>query len=125
MNTTSTTGRPSAWIYLLAAPVIALMAFSAIRDPGRIGQPAGVAGDVVVVVVIASFLCAILLGVWGLSCFKFRTAVFILQVVVVGCGGLLYALEVRTEVTGLDLAEDLVLLATTVAQLLPGRRRTS
>ena len=44
------------------------------------------------------------------------------QLAVVWVGGLLYQQEVRVDVTVWDVAEDAVLLGTTLLQLLPGRR---
>lgn len=121
-------GRPdtvSLWIYPLAAPVVILMGVSLVRDPGRIGQAASVSGNVTGILVIAAILSAVLAGVWALSMSRFRTSILAVQVAVIWVGGLLYAFEVRTEVTGWDVAEDAALLATTLAQVIPRRRSSS
>ena len=80
------------------------------------------AGNVIGIVGVAAILTAILVGVWALSKSRFRTPLLAVQVAVIWGGGLLYAFEVRTEVSAWDVAEDAVLLATTLALVIPRRR---
>ena len=121
MTVATASRRLNPWIYVLAAPILVLMAVSLIRDPARVGQASSVSGDVAGVLKIGVVLTAILVGVWVLSQARFRTAVLVAQIGALWVGGLLYASGVRTEVTGWDIAEDAFFLITTVAQLIPGR----
>jgi hypothetical protein len=112
---------PSPWIYLLAAPVVALMVTALVQDPGRLGNRSSVAGELTGIVGIATVVTGLLVGVWALSRFQRRTWVLVVQLVVIWAGGLLYGVEVRSDVTYADLAEDAVLLLTTLTQLVPRR----
>ncbi|MDO9455984.1 hypothetical protein [Nocardioides sp.] len=60
--------------------------------------------------------------VWCFSTFRLRTPVLLAQVAVVWTGGLLYAYEVRVDITWWDVAEEAFFLLTTLVQLVPGQR---
>jgi len=109
--------------YLVALPVLGLMTKALLSDPGRIGEQTGASGmPMPAFVVIATGITALLVGVWGLSEFRFRTPVLLFQIAVVWIGGLLYQQGVRQEISGWDVAEDAVLLGTTLTQVIPYHR---
>ncbi len=109
-------------LYVLASPIVVLMGKSLVEDPGQIGRsPAASGMPMPAFVVVAGLLTALLVGVWALSEFRLRTPTLLLQVAVVWVGGYLYQNGVRQEVSAWDVAEDAVLLSTTLLQLLPGR----
>lgn len=109
-------------LYVLASPIVVLMGKSLVNDPGRIGSsPAASGMPMPAFIVVAGLLTALLVGVWALSEFQFRTPTLLFQVAVVWIGGYLYQNGVRQEVSAWDVAEDVVLLSTTLLQLLPAR----
>lgn len=109
--------------YVLAAPTVVLMATALVNDPGRLGERSSAADmPVAAFIAIASTITVLLAGVWALSEFRYRTPVVCIQIAVVWLGGLLFVTGVRTETTLLDVAEDAVLLATTLVQTIPVRR---
>jgi hypothetical protein len=110
-------------LYVLASPIVVLMGKSLVEDPGRIGTTPGATGmPMPAFVVIAGVITAVLLGLWALSEFRFRTPTLLVQVAVVWIGGYLYQDGVRQEISAWDVVEDAVLLATTLLQLLPAPR---
>lgn len=110
--------------YVLAAPVVALMAVALLNDPGRLGESSSAADmPVAGFVGIAGVMTALFAGMWAMSEYRHRTIIAISQVAVVWLGGLLFVTGVRTETTLLDVAEDVVLLATTLLQIIPVRRQ--
>ncbi len=109
------------WIYLVAAPIVLVMAVALVNDPGRIGEVSGAADmSAGVYIVIALVMTALMGGVWALSRFRYRTVVVLFQIAVVWVGGLLHVIDVRNHVSWWDLAEDGVLLVSTLLQLVPG-----
>ena len=114
---------PGLWTFVCAAPVVLLMAVALVNDPRRLGDPSS-ANDAPLpaLIAVAVVVTGLLGGVWAFSRFRYRTEVALTQVAVVWVGGLLYGFDVRTQVTGWDVAEDAVLLLTTLLQLVPGNR---
>ena len=114
---------PGPWAFVCAAPVVLLMAVALVNDPQRLGDPSS-ANDAPLpaLIAVAVVVTGLLGGVWAFSRFRYRTEVALTQVAVVWIGGLLYGFDVRTHVTGWDVAEDAVLLLTTLLQLVPGNR---
>ena len=119
---TNNRSAPSPWIYLVAAPIVYVMATAFANDPSRMGDRSRAADMTLpVFIVIGLVMTSLMVGVWALSRFRYRTPTVLLQVSVVWIGGLLYVLDIRTHVSAWDLAEDGGLLLTALLQLLPGR----
>lgn len=110
-------------MWVLAAPIVFIMGSALIKDPGRIGSESSASGmPLPAFIAIAATVSALMVGVAVCSEFAHRLPVLVVQVVVVWVGGLLYQQELRVDVTLWDVAEDAVLLGTTLLQLIPHRR---
>jgi hypothetical protein len=112
------------WSYLCATPVLVVMVTGLRDDTGRLGETSSASTAPMAALVVVLTGMSLLLGaVWSGSRFRYRSPVLVAQVAVVWVGGLLYGSGVRMTVTGWDLAEEVVLLVTTLLLLLPGRTR--